>query len=518
MRFSGFKKITTTIFMMVVISFSFLFSLNELLVNHQENKLILRSEKLRFQTEILAEQALSALGDINAIDDDICSPNYIEKLRMIRWRHLNIEDVASLKENRIDCSAFWGEVIPPLYITVKNEAENNKPVFIEVKNNSKTLYNNIGLYQGHAAVFVARGTYESILNTVADGYFVMTSADKSQKYFESNSKEYVASGNPLLRKIFTANTSLCSPQWRFCVMAQNARSGLLSLTPGLLSFVMVVALMLGGFLTFFCLNIVDKRQSLKSRLKKSIKRGDIFLEYQPMVNAIDGKIAALEALVRWRDGIHGSVSPEIFIKISEKIGFYSKISDFVIRTSVKEMAAVLNENRKLTLSINITDHEISDPAFINRLIEVCTLHRVEAEQIKLEISERCQLSQKEIQLFAEHAAKMNIKLAIDDFGVANSNLAWLTGFRFDEVKLDGSLMKNLDNKNKEKILHAICSLIKDMGKDIVFEGVEEADQLAIARGIDASCLIQGWLFYRSLSAKNIESLLINQEENHVVCP
>nr|UKE84135.1 EAL domain-containing protein [Pectobacterium sp. PL152] len=93
---------------------------------------------------------------------------------------------------------------------------------------------------------------------------------------------------------------------------------MLSLTPGLLSFVMVVVLTLGGFLTFFCLNIVDKRQSLKSRLKTSIKRGDIFLEYQPMVNAIDGKVAGLEALVRWRDGIHGSVSPEIFIKTSEK--------------------------------------------------------------------------------------------------------------------------------------------------------------------------------------------------------
>ncbi|WP_227003533.1 CSS-motif domain-containing protein [Pectobacterium polaris] len=109
MRFSGFKKITTTIFMMVIISSSFLFSLNELLVNHQESKLTLRSEKLRFQAEMLAEQALSALGDINAIDDDICSPNYIEQLRMIRWRHLNIEDVASLKENRIYCSAFWGK-------------------------------------------------------------------------------------------------------------------------------------------------------------------------------------------------------------------------------------------------------------------------------------------------------------------------------------------------------------------------------------------------------------------------
>ncbi|WP_254592763.1 EAL domain-containing protein [Pectobacterium polaris] len=518
MRFSGFKKIITTIFMMVIISSSFLFSLNELLVNHQESKLTLRSEKLRFQAEMLAEQALSALGDINAIDDDICSPNYIEKLRMIRWRHLNIEDVASLKESRIYCSAFWGEVNPPLHITVKNETENNKPVLIEVKNNSKTLYNNIALYQGHAAVFVARGTYEGILNTVTDGYFVMTSVDKSQKYFESNSKEYIASGNPLLSKIFTANTSLCSPQWLFCVMAQNARSGLLSLTPGLLSFVMVVALMLGGFLTFFCLNIVDKRQSLKSRLKKSIKRGDVFLEYQPMVNAIDGKIAGLEALVRWRDSVHGFVSPEVFIKVSEKIGFYAKISDFVIKTSVKEMAAVLNENRALTLSINITDHEINEPTFISRLIEVCALHGVEPAQIKLEISERCQLSQKEIQLFAERVANMNIKLAIDDFGVANSNLAWLTGFRFDEVKLDGSLMKNLDNKNKEKILHAICLLIKDMGKGIVFEGVEDAEQLAIAREIDADCLIQGWFFYRSLSARNIENLLITQEKNHVVCP
>lgn len=497
--------------MMVFISFSFLFSLNELLVNHQESKLILSSEKLFSQTEILAGQANSALDDINAIDDDICSPSYIEKLKMIRWHHLNIEDVVSLKGNRIYCSSFWGEVNPPLDITVINETKNNKPALIEMRSNSKVLYKNIGLYQGHAAVFVARGTYENILNTMTEGYFAMTSADKSKKYFESNSKEYVASGNLLLSKIFTANTSLCSSQWLFCVIAQNARSGLLSLTPGLFSFVMVVVLMLGGFLTFFCLNIVNKRQLLKSRLKKSIKRGDMFLEYQPMVNAIDGKIAGLEALVRWHDGIHGSVSPEIFIKTSEKIGFYSKISDFVIKTSVREMAAVLNKNRTLTLSINITDHEISDPTFMNRLIEVCTLYGVEPEQIKLEISERCQLAQKEIQSFAEYVARMNIKLAIDDFGVANSNLAWLTGFRFDEVKLDGSLMKNLENKNKEKILHAICSLIKSMGKDIVFEGVEDAEQLTIAREIDADCLIQGWFFYRSLSAKDIASLLNNQE-------
>ncbi|MBS4431870.1 EAL domain-containing protein [Pectobacterium punjabense] len=512
MRFSKFKKIIRTISMMALVSFSFLFLLNELLVSHQENKLMLRSEKLRFQAEILAKQALSALDDINAMDTDICSPNYIEKLRVIRWRHPNIEDVASLKGNDIYCSSFWGEINPPLPITVKNETKTNKPELISVKNNSETLYNNIGLHQGHAAVFVARGTYENILNTVTDGYFVMTSADKSQKYFESDSKGYIASDTSFLRKIFTANTSLCSPQWQFCLMAQNARSGLLSLTPALLTFAMAAALMLGWFLTFFFFNIFDKRKSLKFRLKKSIKKGNMFLEYQPMVNAVDGKIAGLEALVRWRDDIHGYVSPESFIKISEKIGFYSKISDFVIKTSIREMSDILKVNKKLTLSMNITDHEISDREFISRLIDVCALYDVEPCQIKLEISERCQLAQKEIQFFAEHVAKMNISLAIDDFGVANSNLAWLTGFRFDEVKLDGSLMKNLDNKNKEKILHAICSLIKDMGKDIVFEGVEDAAQLKIAREIDADCLIQGWFFYRSLPAKNIEALLINQEK------
>ncbi|AFI90641.1 EAL domain-containing protein [Pectobacterium parmentieri] len=512
MHFSGFKKITRTIFMMIFVSFSFLFLLNELLVSHQENKLMLRSEKLRFQAEMLAKQALSALNDINAIDDDMCSPNYIEKLRVIRWRHPNIEDVTSLKGNDIYCSSFWGEINPPLPITVKSETGNNKPELIGVKNNNKTLYNNIGLYQGHAAVFIARETYESILSTVVDGYFVMTSADKSHKYFESDPKGYTASGNSFLRKMFTANASLCSPQWQFCVIAQNAHSGLLLLTTGLLTFVMAAALMLGGFLTFFFFNIFDKRKSLKFRLKKSINKGDMFLEYQPMVNAIDGEIAGLEALVRWRDDIHGYVSPENFIKISEKIGFYSKISDFVIKTSMREMSVVLKKNKKLTLSINITDHEISDPEFISRLIRVCALYDVEPCQIKLEISERCQLAQKEIQLFAENVAKVNIGLAIDDFGVANSNLAWLTGFRFDEVKFDGSLMKNLDNENKEKILYAICSLIKDMGKDIVFEGVEDAEQLKIAREIDASCLIQGWFFYRSLPAKNIENLLINQEK------
>lgn len=501
------KNIIVTGTMIAAIASVLLFIFNGLLIRHQSNKLIQQAEKLLQQGDIITGQIVLALNDAERLAAEPCSPAYIAGLKEIRWRYTYIDDVAYQRNNHLICSAFWGMFSPPLNIDAVSNTQDDHYKLLNVEEHNQIRYSSRAVMQGQSAVFISRSANENLLKTVSDGYFLLASPDAAHEYLKSIDKGYISPDKNLYHRLFMVEVRVCDEKWHLCVTAQNARAGFLALSGGLLSFIVAVACILSTFLSLFMLDALRKRNSLVARLRKAIANKHLFIEYQPIVSAADAQIAGVEALVRWRDRNYGYVSPDVFIRAAEDNGLYPALSAFVISNAIEEMSGLLREQRALTLSLNITDYEIGAADFVENLVRLCERQQLEPGQIKLEISEQCQLPLKVIKAFAEKVAQASLKLAIDDFGVANSNITWLTDLQFDEVKFDRSLVHNIDNINKEKILFSLGSIITGMGKRIVFEGIENDAMLTIACKVDPQCLVQGWLFYRSMSFKDVETLI-----------
>lgn len=230
------------------------------------------------------------------------------------------------------------------------------------------------------------------------------------------------------------------------------------------------------------------------------------MEYQPIVRGREG-VVGFEALLRWQDEYFGSVSPELFIGISSKLGQYHRVADFVMECSLNEMGAYLINNPEIKLSINVGDEEISSTTYLKRLCNECSSRGIRNRQIKLEVTERVSLESSVIASFCKTAKRLGFFVSLDDFGTGNSNISWLIEFDFDEVKIDKFFVSNIDDPLKQKMLLSIVSGLRKTGKSLVFEGVETEGQFEFICGLDERFCIQGWYIRKSVGANIVGELL-----------
>jgi len=226
-----------------------------------------------------------------------------------------------------------------------------------------------------------------------------------------------------------------------------------------------------------------------------VQRGEFVLVFQPQMSLITGEIAGAEALLRWnhpRDGLRG---PNTFIPIAEKTGLIAEIGDWV----VAEVAAVLaNWNRTgaaRRLSFNISPRQLDRPDFFARLRQAFGDAQVPLSLIELEFTESAAMVVSDTVL-SEIAAlrKDGATIAIDDFGTGYSNLARLRAMPLDRVKLDPSLIVDIETCEKARVIvQAVIQLIKGVESEVVAEAVESAAQADILRAMGCDT-VQGYVF------------------------
>ena len=230
-------------------------------------------------------------------------------------------------------------------------------------------------------------------------------------------------------------------------------------------------------------------------LTEAVQRGEFILAFQPQMSLITGEIAGAEALLRWnhpRDGLRG---PDTFIPIAERTGVISEIGDWV----VGEVAAVLaNWSRTgvaRRLSFNISPRQLDRPDFFAKLRQAFGDAQVPLSLIELEFTESAAMVVSDTVL-AEIAAlrQDGATIAIDDFGTGYSNLARLRAMPLDRVKLDPSLIADIESCEKARVIvQAVIQLIKGVESEVVAEAVETAAQADILRAMGCD-VVQGYVF------------------------
>ena len=239
---------------------------------------------------------------------------------------------------------------------------------------------------------------------------------------------------------------------------------------------------------------------LESDLHSGIRNGEFSLHYQPIVEARNGQVTGIEALMRWHHPVLGAVSPEIFISLAESAGLINFLGGWALKNACMQLMQWDARGIHLQYaSVNVSAQQFRDKRFPAAVREAFKLTGLAPRRIVLEITESVLMEDPaHAKTLLEELTDLGVRFAVDDFGTGYSSLAYLQSFPLAALKIDRRFISNLpSSRNDQAIVDAIVGLAGTLGLDLVAEGVETEAQrdLLVASGCE---LIQGWLICKAL--------------------
>jgi EAL domain-containing protein (putative c-di-GMP-specific phosphodiesterase class I) len=252
---------------------------------------------------------------------------------------------------------------------------------------------------------------------------------------------------------------------------------------------------------------VVSRLELQIRLRHALAAGEFFLEYQPIVDLGSSQVTAVEALVRWdRDG--EVVGPDAFIGAAEESGLIVPLGEWILREACEKVAVWRVSDWDIGLSVNLSVKQVLSDRFVETVERVLTETGLPAEVLTLEVDEEVLLDDvgEAVERLGELRA-LGVLLAIDDYGMGYASLAHLRELSVDAIKIDPLFTADLGRDDTVTLLtHTIIQLGRDLGVQVVAEGIERPEQLEQLRamGCDRG---QGFLVARPMPASGVEALV-----------
>lgn len=247
---------------------------------------------------------------------------------------------------------------------------------------------------------------------------------------------------------------------------------------------------------------------LETELRSALEKNELNLAYQPQVQVGTSAIIASEALLRWHNKDLGTVSPGQFIPVAERTDLIIPIGNWVLEEAIKQNKKWQGlSTYQLGVAVNLSPIQFkkSDlPQIIKDLLEK---YDMPAELLEVEITEGILVENMAgISSQLEKIKALGVKVAIDDFGTGYSSLKYLQNLNFDKLKIDREFIKDYPEHDTGNIAKTILNLADQMDLRVIAEGVETYEQFAFLK--DNNCQeIQGYYFYKPLSAKDFERLI-----------
>jgi len=241
-----------------------------------------------------------------------------------------------------------------------------------------------------------------------------------------------------------------------------------------------------------------RRTSMAAELGKALRRGELYVVYQPLIELETGACIGAEALVRWqrRDGSH--VRPDVFIPVAEESELILKITDHVIDSVIADLRELMLEDRDVHIAINLAPDDMMSGRALKVLASKLAGTGIANNQIWLEATERGFMDIERSRAVITAARHAGHRVAIDDFGIGYSNLQYLQQLPLDALKIDKAFIDAIGTGSATSPVTAhIIEMARTLGLQVVAEGVETEAQLAFlhAHGVDYG---QGWLFSKAL--------------------
>ncbi|WP_002204545.1 sensor domain-containing protein [Bacillus cereus] len=265
-----------------------------------------------------------------------------------------------------------------------------------------------------------------------------------------------------------------------------------------------------GYYHFYCSGLDCEREQrfiIENQLHRAIEKNEFFLYYQPQINIETGKIASMEALIRWENKELGFVSPNQFIPLAERTGFIIKLDEWVVHQVCEQIREWLNKGYEVVpIAVNISARHFRSITLIEMITRALNKYNVPPHLLAIEVTEGALIHKDLSKRVLMQLKEQNLKIHLDDFGTGYSSLSYLKTYPIDTLKIDRSFMEGIYKDERDtNITAAIIHLAHTLGLNVIAEGVEKAEQIQFLKEKNVK-LIQGYFYNRPLSIYDVENI------------
>lgn len=250
------------------------------------------------------------------------------------------------------------------------------------------------------------------------------------------------------------------------------------------------------------------RRTLETELRRAIPAGEIEPWFQPIVEAMTGRMVGVEVLARWNHPEQGLLTPFHFVPMAEELGLIREIDEAIFEAACATTAPWVADGLIEVVSCNVSPRDLLDPAFSRKLIGRLAKTALPATALTVEITETFLLQDMALaRRHIERLAAKGVNVALDDFGTGYSNLRALMHLPIQTVKLDRSLIDDVGRDARvSKLVASMLHAARSLGVRIIAEGVEHEAQALFLRS--AGCdRMQGYFFARPMPGDQMEAML-----------
>jgi diguanylate cyclase (GGDEF)-like protein/PAS domain S-box-containing protein len=256
----------------------------------------------------------------------------------------------------------------------------------------------------------------------------------------------------------------------------------------------------------------DNRIAVESELRAGLERRELTVLYQPVVALATEELAGFEALVRWQHPRLGMLGPGDFVPIAEESDLIVKLGSFVLARAAEDAVAwqkhLPRTDRPLFVSVNVSSRQLFRADLVQEIRQVLGRTLLAPGGLRLELTESLVMENPERAVEVLDLLKATgAGLSLDDFGTGYSSLAYLNRFPFDTIKIDKDIVQaSTMGSNGAAILRSIVALSHELGKKVVAEGVELAEDVGLLRFIHCE-YAQGYYYGEPMTQRDVERML-----------
>jgi diguanylate cyclase (GGDEF)-like protein/PAS domain S-box-containing protein len=243
---------------------------------------------------------------------------------------------------------------------------------------------------------------------------------------------------------------------------------------------------------------VQARLEMETDLRRALDRDELCLHYQPIFTVANSRQTAYEALARWHHPGLGFVPPNQFIPLAEETGLIVRLGEWVLREACVQCRWWQDHGKPLVrVAVNVSPLQFARADFVDTVLGVLDETELTGNLLDLELTES--IVMRDIDSAIQKMGRLRehgVRISVDDFGTGYSSLGYLAKLPIDLLKIDRCFVAQIgENDTAVRLIQGMISLAHSIGKRVIVEGIETADQLEILR--DLRCdEVQGYLLGR----------------------
>ncbi len=240
-------------------------------------------------------------------------------------------------------------------------------------------------------------------------------------------------------------------------------------------------------------------RDIEHDLAAALDNGAIQVFYQPQIALGDGRLAGLEALLRWNHPVHGWVPPPAVVAAARRTRKSELLTSFVLDQACRQILRLCDEGMTdVYVAINVSPSELDQYALPPLIQRAVAKHGIDPQRLEVEITEEAFAASENALATLSQLSAMGVRLAIDDFGTGYSSIAYLRSMRVDRIKIDRSFVTGFADRAGDRILvQAILGIGRSFGIEVLAEGVETVEDVLLLKAFGCA-VVQGYHFGRPL--------------------